>query len=231
MRYTVACFVKKNPLFLLAELSSHSEGDWTDTCRRDRWRSSPSRHIPQSPPEPSSHARSRSPSGRPPLDQVLGYALPQLGYVQLIPRTNPNRQFKFRRYVFSVDKPIRIRMNDRSYNIVPTREYIVLSTSSGNVSAILKYSGILHRVYGKNRNHTRVKIKMFSGTIDTMTHAEMRKCQVGKYHLICPRCFIEVVANQDSVQFKFKRENKKKFSFHEIRAKQRNCLKKVQRRE
>ncbi|XP_033221270.1 uncharacterized protein LOC117175657 [Belonocnema kinseyi] len=168
---------------------------------------SPDRHhspcsLERSPPiEPVLRTRSRSHAARsrtspsrtryPPATSstvrhsslyVLGYSLEQLEFMRFIPTNNQNRQFVIRRYTFPPDIPIYVRGKKNILQSIPTEVQPVLSSSNGEVFAlIVERTRTLRGIFIKSKTgvQKRIKINMNSGKIKEMTKVEMRETRCG----------------------------------------------------
>ncbi|XP_033232124.1 uncharacterized protein LOC117183075 [Belonocnema kinseyi] len=134
-------------------------------------------------------ARSRSPSGsysnppvRYPALSILGREPEELRFLRLVPNTNPHHRFEIQIYTFPANKLI--QMKDRNSNLVsmPTDERNVLTTSTGDVVAIVEGNNRLRGIYVKRRDDCyikRVKINKKSGNVKEMTLKEIAESPLG----------------------------------------------------
>ncbi|XP_033229033.1 uncharacterized protein LOC117180652 [Belonocnema kinseyi] len=153
---------------------------------------------------PRSSPPASPPPGRLIFVELLGYPLNRLGYVRLVPRTNPERRFEFRRYIFPPEKSILMCLGrPRIYTPIPTREFIVLSTSNGDIFAFMEYSGILRGLYKSSQLNQRLKINMITKKVSKMSQKEIQECQVGRFHPVFPRNFSEEVGDHDSLAIEY----------------------------
>lgn len=103
--------------------------------------------------------------------------------MRIIPWSNPRRVFELRRHVLSSDNPI-LWKSGLEYRPFPEKEYIVLTTSTGEVFATLGDSGFhFSGIYNQSRR--RVKFNMLDGKITPLTTGEINDSPVG------PRRFLE----------------------------------------
>ncbi|XP_033220795.1 uncharacterized protein LOC117175233 isoform X2 [Belonocnema kinseyi] len=131
--------------------------------------------IPPSSVEPCLRIRSRSPSAR--HEYSLG-----LEHIRLIPHSNPHQRFEIRKYTFPPDKPIQLRGKiNNTFKPMTTNEQHVLTTSTGDVVAILVGTTHLRGIYSKgDLIEQRVKINMYSGLVEDMTSAEIQDSPIGQ---------------------------------------------------
>lgn len=154
---------ENNPLFLFAELSLQfgyfPDAERIPACRP--FYSSGSTHSPARPVLPV----------WPPSDvQKL---------IWLIPCTNPNQQFQFRRYIYPADEPIRRKIGRDKFEPFPAQDFTVLSTFNGDVFAIFEENtGLLCRMYNIARN--RAKINMEISKVRKMKPEEVGECPVAQ---------------------------------------------------
>lgn len=92
----------------------------------------------------------------------------------------PHRVFEVRRFTFPADKPIELIVAGNARAPMPTEERNVLTTSTGDILAILEGSSHLRGIYTSQVcGRRRVKINMVSGAIDIMTSEEIKQTPLG----------------------------------------------------
>lgn len=102
-----------------------------------------------------------------------------LDLVRLIPRTNPDQRFEFRRYAFPANQRLLRKIGRNKYEPIPAQEYTVLSTANGDIFAIFEDdTGVLRGIYNIGRN--RAKINMESRKVRSPRPEEKEECQVGQ---------------------------------------------------
>ncbi|XP_033209313.1 uncharacterized protein LOC117168066 [Belonocnema kinseyi] len=127
---------------------------------------------------------------------IFGFHLEELEFLRLIPRRNPDREYKLRRYIFPPDEPIQLRTKNRTLKPMPTEEMLVLSTLSGDIWAILEKTPnrqmVLRAMYIPiplvYLGAERVKINMYSRKVEKLTKEEISECPTGSKNPIA-KCF------------------------------------------
>ncbi|XP_033221725.1 uncharacterized protein LOC117175955 isoform X1 [Belonocnema kinseyi] len=142
----------------------------------DRNVSSVRQHFPDSSAsagEPNLRLRSRSPAAirRPPF-RIFGYDIEQLAFIRLIPKKNRHWIFEIHRYTFPADTPAKLRTGSE-LGPMPTGERFVLTTSNGEIMALLERSNtILRGIYAVQYFLKRVKVNMYSGLVFPLNKIE-----------------------------------------------------------
>lgn len=109
-----------------------------------------------------------------------------LQLLRLIPRTNPNQLFEFRRYVISADQPVQRHVGYNEYAPFSVQEFTVLSTIKGDIYAIFEEnSGFLRGIFTLNRRRAKINVK--NGKVRSMRAEEIKECAVDQ--MITPNNF------------------------------------------
>ncbi|XP_033212440.1 serine/arginine repetitive matrix protein 1-like [Belonocnema kinseyi] len=109
-----------------------------------------------------------------PSDHGPGHKLDQLPFIRLIPKTASKRKFELRRYTFPVHGEMKLRKGSSIYEPLPTEEQIVISTSNGDVFAILETSNCLAGMYIRSsKTFKRAKINTETGRVTVLTQDEL----------------------------------------------------------
>ncbi|XP_033212445.1 uncharacterized protein LOC117170036 [Belonocnema kinseyi] len=154
--------------------------------------------TPDSPEHSPSSVRSRTrspPGAKPPLTRLIvppnrlpssnskrGYDLEHMKFLRLIHRNNKNRIFEFRKYTFPADTRLKFKVAVGIFEPLENQEQIVITTSAGDVFAILSGTYLLDGIYiYSNASFRRAKINIVTSQVTTLTPEEINDVPIGPH--------------------------------------------------